>query len=69
MDKSIITTAKIRQERFIKVVNVHYVNGNTEDIITYFPDEISFTPGEFTGLTRDQAMELYRKRDIAYLQS
>ena len=42
----------------------------TEHVIAHFyPDEISFREEEFVGLTVDEAIELFRKRDIAYLQS
>jgi hypothetical protein len=42
---------------------------NPETLFSYFPDEISFRPSEFIGLTREQAMNLRKQKDIAYLQS
>ena len=39
------------------------------ELFTYFPDEISFSPSEFVGLTVDEALALYHKKDVAYLRS
>lgn len=38
-------------------------------LVGYFSDEISFTADEFIGLTERQAMDLFHKKDVAYLQS
>ena len=49
---------------------VTYENEEEEEMLfDYYPDEISFTPGEFVGLTRDQALRLRTKKDVAYLRS
>jgi hypothetical protein len=40
-----------------------------EPLFTYFPDELSFSAGEFIGKTRAEAFELKRQRDVAYLRS
>ena len=50
-------------------VKVTYENGTTEELFTFYPDELSFTPNEFIGLTRTQALELRHKKDVAYLRS
>jgi len=49
-------------------VHVVYDNGQKEMLFRYYPDEISFNKKEFIGLTAIQALELYRKKDVAYLQ-
>ena len=51
------------------VVTVTYENGSSEELFSYYPDEISFTLSELIGLTRDEAVDLKRRKDIAYLQS
>lgn len=38
-------------------------------LLTYFVDEIQFRPEELIGLTTDQAHELHRQKDLAWLQS
>jgi hypothetical protein len=38
-------------------------------LFEYFPDEISFSPEEFVGLTKRQAHELKARKDLAYLKS
>jgi hypothetical protein len=50
-------------------VNVTYEDGTVENILRYFSDEISFTEDEFIGLTKDQAMDLFHEKDVAYLRS
>ena len=44
-------------------------NGATHDLFEYYPDEISFTPSEFIGLTLDEARNLKRQKELKYLQS
>jgi len=44
-------------------------NGEEKELFEYYPDELSFTPAEFIGLTTDEAHELKYKKDVAYLQS
>ena len=44
-------------------------DGSTRKLFTYYPDEISFTEGEFVGLTVPQAHALRHRKDVAYLQS
>jgi hypothetical protein len=48
---------------------VTYEDGEEEKLFSYYPDEISFDASEFVGLTREQAMSLYTKKDINYLRS
>ena len=38
-------------------------------VLSYFDDELTFIPSEFVGLTEDGVSELFRKKDVAYLQS
>lgn len=51
------------------IVHATFENGEEKDIIHFYSDEISFSRQELIGLTENQAKELYRKKDIAYLQS
>lgn len=44
-------------------------NGAVVELFDYYPDEISFTPGEFVGLTYAEGRRLKFKKDVAYLQS
>ena len=50
-------------------VTVTYEDGTSEDLFSFYPDEISFTDREFIGLTRKQALELRTDKDVAYLQA
>ncbi len=38
-------------------------------LFTYYYDELTFTEAEFVGKTKEEALELYRQRDIEYLRS
>lgn len=40
-----------------------------EMLFEFYPDEISFAPEEFVGLTLEEARQLKFKKDKAYLQS
>lgn len=51
------------------VLMVELSSGELEDLFTYYPDELSFTASEFIGLTREQAIDYYHSKDIAYLRS
>lgn len=51
------------------VVSVTLDNGETKELFSYYPDEISFTADEFIGLTVDQARSLKFKKDKQYLVS
>lgn len=44
-------------------------NGEEVALFSYYPDEISFTPNEFVGLTIEEARHLKFKKDKAYLTS
>lgn len=48
---------------------VTYEDNKEEMLFDYYPDEISFTPSEFIGLTKSEAIHLKFKKDKAYLQS
>ena len=46
-----------------------FEDGTLKELFEYFPDEISFTPEEFVGLTEQQAHDLKGRKDKVYLQS
>lgn len=51
-------------------VYVKYVEGEEfERLFTYYPDEISFAPAEFIGLTEREARTLFHRKDVDYLKS
>jgi hypothetical protein len=50
-------------------VTVTYENGTHEMLFEYYPDEISFTSSEFIGKTKQEALQLFHKKDVDYLQS
>jgi hypothetical protein len=50
-------------------VAVTFNDGREETLFTFYPDELSFSESEFIGLTREQAMSLRHRKDVAYLRS
>jgi hypothetical protein len=46
-----------------------YEDKTEEFLFSYYPDEISFQPEEFIGLTRTDALRLCQSRDKAFLES
>lgn len=48
---------------------VTYENEVEEFLYEYYPDEISFSPKEFIGLTKEQAIHLKFIKDRNYLKS
>jgi len=53
----------------LPVVNIKLDTGEYQKLFDYFPDEISFQPSEFLGLTIREANQLKFNKDKAYLQS
>jgi hypothetical protein len=50
-------------------VSVTFNDGKEETLFTFYPDELSFYASEFIGLTRNEAMSLRHRKDVAYLRS
>lgn len=44
-------------------------DGTEESLFSYFSDELQFTPEEVVGKTLDEALEVFTKKDVAYLRS
>ena len=44
------------------VVMVTYNDDQTTALLTYYPAEVALVPAELLGLTRDQALDLYRQK-------
>lgn len=51
------------------IVKVKVDGGEEVDLFTYYPDELSFTPGEFIGLSLEAGRRLHYTKDVAYLRS
>ena len=68
MDKK-ITHCTIHSGRYQNTIAVSYDDGTVEERLgVYYPDELHYSEIEFLGLTRQQAKDLMRERDKAYLQ-
>ena len=46
-----------------------FEDGSTKRLFSFFPDEVSFQPSEFTGLTEEEAHSLFQRKDTTYLRS
>ncbi len=53
------------------VVIAEFDDGTRKKLFSFYPDEIGFENegGELIGLTETEAHELYRRKDVEYLQS
>lgn len=65
----LIVACEIKKGNYQNDVMVTNVNGDTYKAFSYYPDELHFYSGEFIGKTGDQAVELFHKKDVAYLRS
>lgn len=50
-------------------VHAFFDDGTNEVLFEYYFDEISFSEKELIGLTKEQAFQLWKKKDLAYLRS
>jgi len=59
------------EELFDPMPQVHVTmeNGEEQFLFEYYPDEISFVPSEFIGLTIEEGRSLKGKKDREYLLS
>jgi hypothetical protein len=48
-------------------VTAAFSDGTERRLFNYFPDEISFLPSEFVGLTEEEARKLKASKDAVYL--
>ena len=46
-----------------------FEDGSTKTLFSFYPDEITFTASEFTGLTEEEAHTLFQRKDRSYLRS
>ena len=67
--KSRITEQPINIFDPIPQVFVTLENGEEQFLFDYYPDEISFTPEEFIGLTIGECYRLKFNKDKQFLQS
>lgn len=64
-----IILASINQADPVPVVYVTLEDGTVHNLFEFYSDELSFTEAEFVGLTLEQGLDLFTKKDVAYLQS
>jgi hypothetical protein len=50
-------------------VSVKLSDGQELELFQFYPDEVTFTVEEFVGLTVQEARNLHRRKDTAYLRS
>ncbi len=50
-------------------VTATFDDGETKELFSFYPDEITFVESELLGLTRKQVGELRTRKDVAYLRS
>ena len=50
-------------------VVVTFEDGSTKTLFSFYPDELSFSPTEFVGLTEEEAQGLRHRKDVNYLRT
>jgi len=50
-------------------VTATFEDGSTKSLFSFYPDEVSFDPSDFKGLTEEEAHTLFQQKDTAYLRS
>ena len=63
-----VVSARFEGRGHVKVMGV-FDDGHEEHLISFYSDELCFTPEEFVGKTSAQATALHMRRDVAYLRS
>ena len=58
-----------RLRRWMAEVKATFDDGSVSRVFEFYDDELSFEAREFVGLTREEALNLFTRKDIAYLQS
>ncbi len=46
-----------------------FEDGSSKSLFSFYPDEVSFRPEEFNGLTEEDAHSLFQQKDTSYLRS
>ena len=46
-----------------------FEDGSTKSLFSFFPDEVSFQPSKFIGITEEEAHSLFQRKDTTYLRS
>lgn len=46
-----------------------FEDGSIKRLFSFFPDEVSFQPSEFTRLTEEETHSLFQRKDTNYLRS
>lgn len=63
-----IKLCEITELGYKNEVDVMYEDGSVEMLFRYYPDELSFEEHEFIGITKSEALAIFRHRDMAYIR-
>ena len=68
-----ITSATIHPygtlDKYQNTVVAKFEDGSEEEVLTYYPDELTFSPDEFIGLDKAGVNVLFCRKDKEYLRS
>jgi len=64
-----ITDVRFESNAFMETVVRGKIQFEWEVLFRFYDDELNFSRHELMGLTRDQALKLRHKKDVAYFQS
>lgn len=70
MKEKKIVECIISEGRFRNTISIKCDDGSViKRLYSYYPDELHFSESEFIGLTVEQACDLIKGKDVAYLRS
>jgi hypothetical protein len=70
MSDPVITTTRINEMPFgVNKVHVRLGNKGWTELFSYYRDELYFNEIELNGFTIEEALEIRRQKDVAYLRS
>ena len=64
-----IIYCEIAKDRFINHIFVRYEDGQNDCIDKYYSDELQFSPKDFIGLTKKEAINFIVATDTNYLRN
>lgn len=64
-----IIRCEIVEGKFVNRIFVYYDNRSNNCIGSYYPDELQFSPKDFIGLTKKEAIDFIVATDTNYLRN
>lgn len=67
--KAVISPSDPKSGQYQASCTAQFSDGTSAVVLSWFDDELTFTEGEFIGLTQSEVNQLFMDKDKTYLQS